>query len=164
MPLERFGSPVVEAGFSPDGTLVFAVKKDGTAKVWDMSTGKLYFELGEPSTQQTGSLVPDAEISPNGMFLALTTARGFIGIWNLEVGKFLTTFAGPPGDFPSIRFSPDSTTLVAVYDSGVARLFTSELLQPTSEVIDQAREVLHRVKRKLDDPELKNYLQETLLK
>jgi WD40 repeat protein len=96
--------------------------------------------------------------------MALTSGRGTINIWNLEAGKLLTTFAGPPGDFPSIGFSPDSTTLVAVYDDGTARLFTSNLLGPTNQVIDQAREVLHRVKRQLGDQELKNYLSETLIK
>ena len=162
--LERFGSPVVEAGFGPDGKFAFTVKRDGTAKVWDMSTGKLSLELGEVSFPPNGAAIPDAEISPNGRFMALTNGRGAINIWNLEAGKLLATFVGPPGDFPSIGFSPDSTTLVAVYEDGSARLFTSDLLGPTDQMIEHAQEVLLRVKRKLTDQELDNYLSETMLK
>jgi WD40 repeat protein len=161
--LERFGSPVIEAGFSQDGKLAFTVRRDGTAKVWDMSTGKLSVEIGEVSFTAALGAIPDVEISPNGKFLALTSGRGTIGVWNLEAGKLLTTFTGPPGDFPSVGFSPDSTTLVAVYDDGTARLFRSELLEPCDQVIARAREALKKVKRKLTEPELKNYLSDTLV-
>jgi WD40 repeat protein len=156
---EQAGRAVVEAGFSRNGKLAFALKDDGTAKVWDVETGKASL-LGERSFYSSDNTFPDAELSPNGKHLALTISGGKIGIWTLESGKHLRTFIGPPSDVSSLRFSPDSATLLAVHNDGTARLY--QVLAPLDKIEKDAADILRKIKRELSKPEITEYLSKSV--
>ena len=104
--LDQNGPAVVEAGFGPDGKRVFALRADGTARVWDAATYKMR-SLGEPSYGLGGGLFPDADLSSNGKLLAISIKGGKIGVWTFESGKPFATLTGPQSEVLSLRFSPD---------------------------------------------------------
>ena len=62
------GRPVVDAEFSPDGTLVATASRDGSARLFDRTTGALLREL-----QHQGP-VRDVEFSPDGALVAAVEA------------------------------------------------------------------------------------------
>ena len=67
------------------------------------------------------------------------------------------------GYYANVGFSPDSTSVVAVYDDGATRLFSSDLMKPIDELTEKARQLVVRIKRKPTDCELKKYLNDPLV-
>ncbi len=153
---------VSEAWFSPDGMRAITLRRDGVATVWDATTGKRLVLLGVPSFSPNDSAFPDAAMSPNGKFIAITSRDGRVRVWDVVTGKLLTTLAGPSGLVLSVAFSPDSTTVLAVYDDGTARLFDSEVLRPVDQVYERALAVVKMLRRELTVDDLRKYLGEPL--
>ena len=153
--IDQSGAAVVEAGFSPDGKRAYALKADGTTRVWDATTDKIR-SLGEPSFAFNASTYPDAELSLNGKLLATSIQGGKIAVWTFESGKLLATFTGPASEVQSVRFSRDNATVLAIYDDGSARLF--RLLPPIEEVIQQAQRIVGTTKRELGEAEEDRYI------
>jgi len=153
---------VSEAWFNPDGKLAITVNKDGTAKVWDAARGTSLVDLGLASFPQGSSGFPDAAISPNGKFVALTSLDGRVRVWDMVTGKPLTVFTGPGGQVLSVVFSPDSTTLVALYADGTARLLVSDTLGPVVPLYDKALRLVRMLNRELTEDQLQKYLNEPL--
>jgi len=95
-------------------------------KLWDASNGTLIcnrlFEVDD---------VADTQFSPDGRFLAVERNSEYvIELWNLEDGKDPRRFSYPPGDLPSLDFSPTSDSLIAVSRKGYIylwRLDTQEM-------------------------------------
>jgi len=158
------GGVVAGAYFSPHGNLAVTITADGTANFWDSATGKLRVDSGI-SSYAAGVRVktPDASISPNGKFLATTSSDGSVRVWDLVAGKVLTVLLEPGGSVQSVAFSPDNTTVAAVYGDGTARLFVSEALEPLGQLIEQARQKVEKSGRALTAKELDNYLNEPLV-
>ena len=73
--LDQNGPAVVEAGFGPDGKRVYALRADGTARVWDAATYKMR-SLSEPSYGLSGGQFPDVDLSSNGKLLAISIKGG----------------------------------------------------------------------------------------
>jgi len=80
-------------------------------KFWDASNGALIsdrlFEVNDVAVTQ---------FSPDGRFLAVgRKSEDVIELWNLEDGKDPQRFPYPPGKLSSLRFSPTSDTLMAIF-------------------------------------------------
>src|SRR5262249_59310285 len=90
---------------------------DGTAKIWDLSTGKeLRTLVGHASTINT------VVFSPDGTRLATASDDGTAKVWDADTAKLLLTLYGDSSSLNSVTFSPDgawlavgSRTLVRVY-------------------------------------------------
>ena len=158
--LDQNDPAVVEAGFGPDGKRVYALRADGTARIWDTTTYKMR-SLGEPSYTSNGSTFPDADLSSNGKLLAISIKGGKIGVWTFESGKPFATFTGPQSEVLSLRFSPDWRNLLAVYDDGNARLF--RVVSPIEEVITKAEGIVRALNRVLSPADVNRYLTEGIL-
>lgn len=107
--LEGHSNRVLEAVFSPDGTLIVSVSADLTARIWDAAAGKLHatIEFGEASVGRR-----HAEFSPNGA--NVLTVAGKVQIWDATTGKLLLTLVDPESKVMSARYSPDSARIVTV--------------------------------------------------
>ena len=94
---------------SPDGKQVLTASKDGTARIWDLSSGRQLQIVSEP----TGEALNDAWFSPDGTQIVTASNDGTARIWNVATGALLETLS-EPGQSPvyNAAFSPTGTLLV----------------------------------------------------
>jgi len=104
--------------FSPDRTLLATGHKDGTVKLWKVTTDAeqvtLYKPL-DPDFSAMSALVwdPVMVFSPNGKLLATKRGDEPIILWAMPVGKEVVSLRGG-GVGGVMKFSPDSKALVAL--------------------------------------------------
>jgi WD40 repeat protein len=91
--------------FSPDGTAVATISWDGSARVWDLDTGR------ERLTLRAGGKRPNLAVFYPDAKTLITGAP--IKRWRLEDGMELDTPAFKTG-FPLIRFRPGGQALVGL--------------------------------------------------
>ena len=88
-------------------------------QLWDARNGALIsdrlFEVNDAGLTR---------ISPDGHFLAVgRKSEDVIELWNLEDGKDSQRFPYPPGNLSSLRFSPTSDTLMAVFREKLRHIY-----------------------------------------
>jgi len=112
--------PVFAAAFSPDGKRIATASADGTARIWDVSTGKELLSV-KGSTYGIDSergYVWFAAFSPDGKFLATAGGDGVARIWDAITGQQLISLKGHSDEVFTVAFSRDGNRLVtSSYDS-----------------------------------------------
>jgi len=99
--------------FSPDQhtLLTNTYWEDSSAKLWDMTAGRLQAELVGPTIQVVYDSkvagVTEATFSPDGKFIA-TKGGGMVRLWDSSTGRLLEEFQSL---FSDTDFSPDSRWL-----------------------------------------------------
>jgi hypothetical protein len=95
--------------FSPDGRRIASASGDGTAKVWDVQTGRELLSLNHKGGAGGGNSVC---YSPDGKRIA--SAFGDVKVWDAQTGKELFTLLVPLlGGARCVCFSPDGKWIVA---------------------------------------------------
>ncbi len=124
----RHGQEVSSAAFSPDGRRVVTASKDGTARIWDVSTGHA---IGKPMRHQ-GEVVT-AEWSPDGRSIATGSKDHTVRLWDARTGLP----AGPPlrqgGEVTTAQWSPTGGCLLTVAADGTARFWDTRSGSPRSQ-------------------------------
>ncbi|HZM22178.1 MAG TPA: hypothetical protein VFC02_10560, partial [Anaerolineales bacterium] len=113
------------AVFSPDGTQIATAAADGTAKIWDATTGKELLSV-KGSTYDIGSergFVWYAAFSPNGKLLATAGGDGIARIWNAITGEEILTLSGHTQQVFHIEFNQDGNRLATVSADGTAKVW-----------------------------------------
>jgi WD40 repeat protein len=105
------------AVFSPDGTQVATASADGTAKIWDATTGK------ELLTMKGSGIVWHAMFSPDGKLLATAGEDRIVHIWDATTGRKLQDLAGHTADVFHIEFSSDGSRMATVSPDGTAKVW-----------------------------------------
>ncbi|MHC4198377.1 MAG: protein kinase domain-containing protein [Planctomycetota bacterium] len=109
---------VQAVAFSPDGSYLATAGADGTAVLWQVSTGTRLRTL-------TGhkAAVLSVAFSPDGRHLATGSDDRTAALWDARTGGRLKTIEGHGGDVYSVAFSPDGRFLATGSDSNTAALW-----------------------------------------
>lgn len=96
--------------FSPDKRTILSSSSDGSAKIWDLKSGKL---IGNIMNKSGYSDFSGATFTPDGKSI-MTHNSGGLKIWDPVSGELLTTISTVEGSKPC--FSPDGMKILAVGD------------------------------------------------
>jgi hypothetical protein len=103
--LRGHGDYVSSVAWSPDGRRLVTGSADGTAKVWDLGTGKELLTL----TGDQGA-ISSVAWSPNGQRLA-TGSDSAATVWDARTGMKELVLKGGGGRVMSVAFNPDGNRL-----------------------------------------------------
>jgi len=104
-------SPITNLSFSPAGDLLATGSEDGTAKLWDLRSGRLVRTLrGHAGT------VGSVAFARGGRTLATGGADGTVKLWDAASGRLLRTLLD--GGYP-VAFSPNGRLLAAASGNAV---------------------------------------------
>jgi WD40 repeat protein len=102
---------VTTVAFAPDGRMVAAGGNDGTAQVWEVSTGRLLYTLRPSGTERMYWI----KFSPDSRLIATSGSAG-LDIWESATGKLIRRQSGSAD---ALDFSPDGSTLVVSTGNGI---------------------------------------------
>src|SRR5271157_5644158 len=114
----RHDASLITASFSPDGRWVVTASEDGTARVWEMATGKA---VGQPLRHN--GVIKSVAFSPDGKRVVTASADGTARVWEAATGKAVGEPLRQDGAVSSASFSPDGQWVVTASDDGTARVW-----------------------------------------
>jgi WD40 repeat protein len=91
--------------YSADGERLAAASWDGTARVWELKTGK------ELHVFRHADRVLGVAFSPDGRYLASGSCDNTAKVWDLTTGQEAATLRGHVGYVMAVAFSPDGKQL-----------------------------------------------------
>ena len=104
--------------FTRDGRTLVTCGKDGTAKVWDLATGKVKATMaGHAGHVYSLDLSPDDQDPPD-RFRDDTAI-----LWDVETGERKGTILESPGWVEAVRYSPNATIFAAAGWDGVVNIW-----------------------------------------
>jgi WD40 repeat protein len=109
---------VLSMAVSPNGRLLATVGADGTAKVWDVASGKLKVSMNGHAWPVYG-----AAFDPGGACLATAGGDSTVRIWNLSDGRQLSELTGHEGIVTCVAYSPKGDFLVTAGEDATARIW-----------------------------------------
>ncbi|HOV75815.1 MAG TPA: cohesin domain-containing protein [Candidatus Hydrogenedentes bacterium] len=116
---------VHSVAYSPDGTMVLTGSWDGSAKLWNATTGEEIRTLRNPNDPSVWSVV----FYPDGS-TAVTGAFNRIRFWNLETGQETRSFTGTMHSVAALAMSPNGSRLASGSPTAVATVWDLETGEP----------------------------------
>jgi RNA polymerase sigma factor (sigma-70 family) len=106
--------------FTRDGKGVITAGLESSARLWEVSTGKLIRQFGDLSRQRVHTVA----LSPNGRILAgRGGADGGLRLWDIASGKLLAEGKGESADLVSLAYSPDGKRVASGGNDNKLRLW-----------------------------------------
>ena len=109
---------VFSAAFSPDGKRIVTGSTQGTAKVWDASSGRELLTLKGHS-----SVIYSVAFSPDGQRIVTGSADQTAKVWEAASGRALLTLTGHSDEVCSVAFSPDSRRIATASEDKTAKVW-----------------------------------------
>jgi WD40 repeat protein len=107
---------VSRAVFHPDGSRISASNSDGTARIWDVASGRPLVTLrGHTAT------VVSVRFDSAGSRAVTASQDGTARIWDVASGKLLATLSGHTDAVWDARFSPDGARIITASRDGTVR-------------------------------------------
>jgi WD40 repeat protein len=104
--------------FSPDGERIVTASSDGTARLWDATSGaELHVLRGHEGT------VSSPAFSPDGERVVTASEDGTARLWDVASGEELHVLRAHGREVRSALFSPDGTQVVTASEDGTARVW-----------------------------------------
>lgn len=101
--------------FSPDNNTLASGGRDGSVRVWDVSSGEARFSI---SAHKKG--VNAVAFGPNGRLIASAGNDGMVRLWDAEIGDLQGQMIGGAYAIPSVVFTQDGASL-AIANGNVIR-------------------------------------------
>ena len=108
----------MSVAFSPDGKIRATGSNDGTARLWDVATGR---QIGATLVGHAGA-VWSVAFSPDGKTLASGNGNATVQLWDVATGQQTGTLR-TTGAVYSVAFSPAGTMLATGSSGGTAQLW-----------------------------------------
>jgi DNA-binding beta-propeller fold protein YncE len=122
-PLTGHFSSVRGVAFSPDGKTLVTSSYDSSARLWEVSSGKLLRTLSH------FNWVNYSTFSPDGKLLATCGYDRMIRLYDPTNGNLLRTFGGHTSAAYGAAFSPDSKTVASVAAERNLRIWDATTLR-----------------------------------
>jgi len=110
---------VRDAALSGDGKRIVTASSDGTARVWDATSGGQLAICGEIS----GFAVRRAFFNPEGSRIVTASDDHTARIWDAATGAPVATLEGHNGPVLSAAFSLDGAYIATASEDGTARVW-----------------------------------------
>jgi WD40 repeat protein len=102
------GHRIIHLALSPNGKRLLTAGADGSARYWDIATGKEIHRLMSGRGQVYG-----AAFSPDGRKLLTSGEDGLIHVWDAGTGKELKQLRGHTANVVGVAVSPDGRLVVS---------------------------------------------------
>ena len=109
---------IAEVDWSPAGDQIASAGRDGTLRVWDVTTGDELFAL-----DGHGDLVEDVAYSPDGMLIASAGRDGTARLWHARSGASVAVFRAGEGQLEAVAFAPDGAHIATGGEDALVRLW-----------------------------------------
>jgi WD40 repeat protein/serine/threonine protein kinase len=116
--LRGHSNGIISINVSPDGERVATASDDGTARIWDIKTGRSRVLSGHTDE------VWCVRFSPDGKLIATSSKDATIRLWDTATGAARVLSAGEGAkEISVVRFLPDGKTLATAEHGGLVRLW-----------------------------------------
>lgn len=123
--------------FSPDGAWMVTGGYDGTARMWDLASGKLLKTL-----RGTTGTIWSLDISPDGNRIATAGEDKIIRLWDVASGSVVAKLSGHELNIWEVRFSPDGARLASGSFDASVRIWDAASGRPLQTARDHDQAVV----------------------
>lgn len=117
-PCNGHTEPINALAWSPDGTYLASASDDGTARVWDVHSGRSMLTY----RAHTAS-VKAVAWSPDGNYLVSAGEDNTVQVWNARSGRNRLIYYGHRDKVNAIAFSPDGSSIASASNDGAVQLW-----------------------------------------
>lgn len=118
--LKGHSKDVSSAVFSPDGERILTASPDGTARVWNATSGALL------ATVTHAQPLASADFSPDGRRILTLAWNGTVKVWDVQSKQELAVLGGHAANVVSAAFDTDGRHVVTASNDGTARIWDAE--------------------------------------
>ncbi|MBU0730090.1 MAG: caspase family protein [Proteobacteria bacterium] len=107
-------STILDLAFSPDGKKIVSASKDGSAKVWDFTTGNHLATLKDHK-----DAIFTVAFSPDGKHIVTGSDDNNLCLWDSANGRLIKTMSGHSEPVRTVAYTPDGKILSGSSDKTV---------------------------------------------
>ncbi|HUK87966.1 MAG TPA: WD40 repeat domain-containing protein, partial [Terriglobales bacterium] len=129
------------AAFAPGGRVLATCSEDGTVKLWNPASGRVYRSIptGDPQVWSL-AFAPDGASFASGSGSEEAT-QGVVRIWDTESGKELRHFAAASPSLDDLDFSPDGRLLAAGGSDGQVTVWEAASGRVLRSIVSQNKDL-----------------------